>query len=377
MTEEERKDEEEIVEGEIVAEYSDTMLNLPAVPGEEDDAGEEASEEAVADPGRRGFVGRVLLGGAAAAALGGSAALLYNSQLRAQVPRTVIIPTGTQIESADVTTLITQIGEMDAALKAITADRDRLRGELDEANGDLVELRAQLDAAIDQIARYQGLNRLWQQLDDIGLDDLLNTALWIVNGALATAMNVIDLLRAGLTAGQTSVDNFVAMLPGPQDGIRWLQRQISTLATNLDWLSEQVQEAVEPVEPFTRLIADFVLWVLNRLPFGVGSRARAGLEAMKSVVTSLPDLVAGVNTSVLDPLADWFGQSEARNLNGILLAPVTQNVFDPARSAVEKVVELEKAYKEELAGPAQDAIAARATLRSQIREEQARLGIAV
>lgn len=377
MTEEERKDEEEIVEGEIVAEYSDTMLNLPAVPGEEDDAGEEASEEAVADPGRRGFVGRVLLGGAAAAALGGSAALLYNSQLRAQVPRTVIIPTGTQIESADVTTLITQIGEMDAALKAITADRDRLRGELDEANGDLVELRAQLDAAIDQIARYQGLNRLWQQLDDIGLDDLLNTALRIVNGALATAMSVIDLLRAGLTAGQTSVDNFVAMLPGPQDGIRWLQRQISTLATNLNWLSEQVQEAIEPVEPFTRLIADFVLWVLNRLPFGVGSRARAGLEAMQSVVTGLPDLVAGVNTSVLDPLADWFGQSEARNLNGILLTPVTQNVFDPARSAVEKVVELEKTYKEELADPAQDAIAARATLRSQIREEQARLGIAV
>lgn len=376
MSREIHRQEPEVVDGEIVAEYSETVLNLPPVPEEGGEIGEPAPEEIVADPGRRGFVLRLLLGGAAAAAVGGSAALFYQ-QYRPRDPRVVVVPNGTPIDSTDTSALVAQIGEMDAALQAVTADRDRLLVELADANADLVELRAQLDDAVTQIERYRALNNLWQRLDDIGLDELLETALGVIGGALAGVMTVTRLLRAGLAAGQRAIDNFTALLPEPQDGILWLQRQVSALAASLEWLSEQVQEAVQPVEPFANLIASFVLWVLDHLPFGFGAKARAGLEAMQSIITGLPDLVAGVNEDVLDPLADWFGQDEARSLAGILLKPITESVFVPAQDVLDKAAEFETTYKQELVNPAQEALAQRAELRDEIHQAQARLGLTV
>ena len=376
MSREIHRQEPEVVDGEIVAEYSETVLNLPPVPEEGGEIGEPAPEEIVADPGRRGFVLRLLLGGAAAAAVGGSAALFYQ-QYRPRDPRVVVVPNGTPIDSTDTSALVAQIGEMDAALQAVTADRDRLLVELADANADLVELRAQLDDAVTQIERYRALNNLWQRLDDIGLDELLETALGVIGGALAGVMTVTRLLRAGLAAGQRAIDNFTALLPEPQDGILWLQRQVSALAASLEWLSEQVQEAVQPVEPFANLIASFVLWVLDHLPFGFGAKARAGLEAMQSIITGLPDLVAGVNEDVLDPLADWFGQDEARSLAGILLKPITESVFVPAQDVLDKAAEFETTYKQKLVNPAQEALAQRAELRDEIHQAQARLGLTV
>ncbi len=376
MSRESHRQEPEIVDGEIVAEYSETVLNLPPILEEDGKMDEPAPEEIVADPGRRGFVLRLLLGGAAAAAVGGSAALLYQ-QYRPRGPRIVVVPNGTPLDSTDTSALVAQIGEIDAALQAMTADRDRLLAELADANADLVELRAQLDDAVAQIERYRALNNLWQRLDDIGLDELLETALGVIGGALAGVMTVVRLLRAGLAAGQRAIDNFTALLPGPQDGILWLQRQVSALAASLEWLSEQVQEAVQPVEPFANLIASFVLWVLDHLPFGFGAKARAGLEAMQSIITGLPDLIAGVNEDVLDPLAEWFGQDEARSLAGILLKPITESVFAPAQDVLDKVAEFETTYKQELTEPAQEALAQRAELRGEIHQAQARLGLRV
>ena len=100
MTDFERDQEEQIIDGQILSDDDQTMLNLPPVPFEDEyiddfDVGaysedqyddydydyyEAAADEdePVSDPGRRHFLTRVLLGGVAATALGGSAALLYD-----------------------------------------------------------------------------------------------------------------------------------------------------------------------------------------------------------------------------------------------------------------------------------------------------------
>lgn len=355
------EDREGVIEGEILAEFDDhTLLNLPHVP---DEMG--VSEEEPPDAGRRGFVLRLLVGGVAALALGGSAALIYDQQRRRQ-PGVVILPNGSQVDSGDLAALVEQIGQLNAQLAALTAERDQLLGELAQANNDLAD-------ALAQIEDQRALNELWQQLDNVGLDVLIAGALAVVGPLVTGMVNIAVLLRSGLTTAQNAVDNFIAALPGPQVSIPWLKQRIATLATSLEWLGEQMQEAVEPVEPLAQLVANFVLWVLERLPFGIGAKAEAGLQAMRDVIASLPPLVEGITGSVLDPLAEWFGEDKERNLLGILLDPVREKAFAPAHDLLERITAFHAAYREQLAAPAEAALAERAAIREQIAALQARI----
>jgi hypothetical protein len=376
----EQDDQFEIVDGEVVAEFrSDTLMNLPAVPGDDDYPAppEGFSEEEYYDSGRRGFVTRLLVGGVAALALGGGAAIIYrNSQQRE--PTVVVLPNGSEMSvddpEVDVNVLFDRIAELEYELAAVTADRDQLISNLADGSSEVEVLRSRVESLQSQLTDERSLNDLWQALDEVGLDSLLNSALSVVVGALAGVTNIAALLRTGLERGQEALDEFVSNLPGPQDGIRWLGQQVEGLAALLDWLQEQVQEAVEPVEPFTTMIAEFVLWVLDRLPFGAGNQARAGMEAMQDVINSLPDLVSGINTSVLEPLAEWFGDNERVNLFGILLNPITDNVFRYAEDLLDEVNGFEASYETQLSTPVEEALEERALIKAQIEELQARLG---
>ncbi len=362
MADQDGMEQEDVIDGEILAEFDDhTLLNLPHVPDETT----AAEGERPPDIGRRGFVLRLLAGGVAALALGGSAALIYDQQRRRQ-PQVVILPNGSQIEAGDIATLVEQLDRLNAQVAALVAERDQLLGELAQANNDLAEMRAQL-------ADAQALNDLWQQLDNVGLDVLVAGALAVLGPLVTGVANLAALLRSGLSTAQNAVDAFIRALPGPQEGIAWLKQQIVALAANLEWLGEQVQQAVEPVEPLAQLIANFVLWVLNRLPFGIGAKAKAGLEAMRDVIANLPSLVEGVTNDVLDPLAEWFGADEERNLSGILLNPLQEKVFAPARDLLDRLTSFQTAYREQLVAPAEAALAERAAIREQIAALQARI----
>jgi hypothetical protein len=145
------------------------------------------------------------------------------------------------------------------------------------------------------------------------------------------------------------------------------------LSADLEWLTEQVQQAVEPVEPFASLIAQFVLWVLDRLPFGAGDKARAGLEAMQTVLNSLPATIDGINNDVMNPLAEWFGSDIRVNLEGTLVSPIKNKVFTTGASLAKQVAGFKDTYETTLAAPTQEALSQRAELRAQIQALQARI----
>lgn len=373
--------EDQIIDGEIVAEeYDDDVLYLASMPLDdeplEDDVAAEDYEE-IADPARRGFLTRLVLGGMAAAALGGSAAVVYNERdginLGATAtPEGVATPFSAAPQAA-AGAAVADTAQIQNALQAVTADRDRLLGELGAREAELNEIRETLQAALAELEEHRNLNSLWQQLDNVGLDALLGGALIAVGGNLGNLARVAVLLRQGLEVGQSIVDWFLGAMIRPQNSMRWLQRQTNALSTSLDWLVSQVQDTMQPAAKLADALTDFVLWILGRLPFGVGARAEKGLNAMKTVVNQLPDLVTGVSVDVLDPLADWFGSDDGRNLKGMFVSPVVDNVFQPARDVLAKFEELESAYEQQMAQPAAGKLAERDALRQQIRETQSRL----
>lgn len=364
------KRKDEVVDGEIIAELPDeTLFSLPTV---RDDRTEnlgvprvDAAGDEPADSGRRQLLVRLAVGGVAALALGGSAALLYTSNNPGD-QRVVVLPNGSQVNSdgtLDVAQLVKQIDQLQTELASTKTERDSLSTQLDACNKQLSTLQPTFQAT-------QALLTLWQQLDAVGLDDLLAPALHAAATAFTAVQTVAAGLQAGISEGQDAIDSFTRSIPGPKAGLLWLQSQIRTLSVNLTKLVSQVQQAVEPVQPFTQQIASFVSWVLARLPFGIGDKATAGLNAMNGIITELPALVDGVDQQVLDPLIVWFGDDPNRNLTGILLDPIAKKLLDPARSIQTQLASFADTFQNTLITPAQTALDQRAVIRKQIAELQ-------
>ena len=399
MTDFERDQEEQIIDGQILSDDDQTMLNLPPVPFEDEyiddfDVGaysedqyddydydyyEAAADEdePVSDPGRRHFLTRVLLGGVAATALGGSAALLYDQYAESapSVAALTSLSDAARTQQPTATANTTDVSQLRSALQALTADRDRLNSELQQRNAELVETRQALEVALAELDAHKNLNSLWQQLDEVGLDMMMGAALAAMGGNLQNLARLAALLREGLEIGRAVTDWFIGAMLRPQTGIQWLQRQVNALATSIDWLLEQVRDVVQPAANLSSTLMDFIIKVLDRLPFNFGRRAEAGLNAMRTVVDQLPELIRGINDEVLDPLADWFGTDEGRNLQGMLVRPVIDNVFVPAQQVLAKIDELDSTFTSNVAQPVETAIAQRQTLRERIREAQSKLGI--
>lgn len=356
----------EVVDGEIIAEFEDeTLMNLPNMEGSGLHEQVSAPQVKLTEPdlARRQLIIRLLLGSGAALAIGGSAALLMNRKTSQSV---VVLPNGAQIGAdgnVDVAQILRQLSDAQNQLASVQSERDQLRTQLDTANAQLAEIQPQMD-------RLTSLNKLWADLDAIGLDDTLSGAISVASGAFTVLKGFVDSLRSGLTDAQESFDSFVRSIPGPQEGVKWLQDQMRSLKQTLDDLGTLVKQAVEPVEPFAQLVANFIAWVLNWLPLTPASRARAGMESMQSIIANLPLMIDGVNNTVLTPLASWFSSDPLKNLSGILLDPISKQVFAPAKSVADQMVAFEDAFSNKLIQPVTDALSRRAEIRAQIKQTE-------
>lgn len=368
---------DDIVEGEILGETgSETVMNLPPIP-DEDTRGDDPlsvppifdEEDKPADSGRRFLLTRVLIGGTAALALGGSAALILNRR-RGEDQTVVILPNQedavTGPEAAEVGNLARQIADLQDQLETLTLENEALRGQLDSANAELEALRQQCAAA-------EEVNGLWASMDNVGLDGLLSIAIGVVGLPLGAVTRVAAVLGLGLQVAQAAVDRFVEALPTPSEGIIWLTQQVTRLRDGLADLAIKLEQAVDPNNSVTTMVSNFVLWLLDRLPFNSGEAARAGLESMQNIVNGLPTFADGIADDVLAHISDWFSDDDERNFAGVLISPIVVEVFKPALDIVEKVGDLEEAYNTQLREPVLAAIEERDAIRSQISDAQARL----
>lgn len=382
MDDQHNHDEQEVVDGEVLAEFHDhTLMNLPSVPEEDewsdDDPQPPSLEQDEFKLARRRFLLRLAVGGASALAVGGSAALLLNQNQGG--PTVMILPNGSEVgvdaATTDVAALFERISTLEYDLAKVTAERDQLLTVINSGDSEYAKLLEKLAAAEVENEELRRINEMWADMDSLDLDQILTGGLSMVGGALTVFMGVLGLLQSGLAKGQSVISQFIIALTNPKAGMSWLQSKISRLSADLDWLSEQVQEVVEAAEPFTTKIAEFVLWILDRLPFGAGDKARAGMDAMETVVNSLPEIVDGMASKIYDPLADWFGDDNEVSIHGVLLDPVQENLVTPARDTLDEFTTFQTTYQDQLATPVEEVLEARAALRVQIQQAEARLGL--
>ncbi len=229
------------------------------------------------------------------------------------------------------------------------------------------ELVAARQSAEEELERLRGLVALYEQLERVGLDAILQTGLL----ALTAPLELLELgtvgLRNGLESLETALLRVEVSFPAIQQGIIWVEDQVSAVAGLLQRVEDAVGKALDRASPITAALGDLVNYVLDRLPFGAGEKVREALDRISELVGSVPELVEGLNTHLLEPLReDWFSTEEGEGIGGRLIEPLVSVLLNPLEEHLDNLATLLATWESKLSGPVQTAIEERHGLIEQI-----------
>jgi hypothetical protein len=244
----------------------------------------------------------------------------------------------------------------------------------------LIDAEAQtaLEAADAEIARLQGLVDLYEDLEKVGLDAILGVGMSAVALPLELVEQGAKALRSGLELLEEAILSLQEALPTAQESIVWLETQISTVADGIEKLEKSLGQALDKAasNPVAEKLADFAGMVLDNLPFGLGDKIRDVLDGLVHLVTSVDELVEGINTLALEPLREkWFPMEDGEGTAVTFLDPVVESVLDPLETHLGDLAALADTWQHKLVAPTEDALAERAKVREEIARYKSEHGI--
>jgi hypothetical protein len=233
------------------------------------------------------------------------------------------------------------------------------------------ETQVAIETADAEIARLQGLVDLYEDLEKVGLDAILQTGM----AAMALPLQAVELgakaLKGGLEAIEEALISLEEALPSARESILWLESQVSAVADGIEKLETALAAALQKAadNPVAEALADFAAMVLDNLPFGLGDRIREVLDGLVGLVTSVDELVEGINTRLLEPLrANWFSDEDGEGLGAAIVDPVIEHVLDPLEAHLADLVTLADTWQAKLVEPSQQALAERVQIREEIAQ---------
>jgi hypothetical protein len=157
-----------------------------------------------------------------------------------------------------------------------------------------------------------------------------------------------------------------------------LEERVTALADGIEKLEVTIGRALDKAtdNAIADAIKDFTSMILDNLPFGLGDKIRDVLEGFVTLVTSVDELIEGINTIILEPLREkWFSTEEGKGIGATLIDPLVENVLDPLEAHLADLSTLADTWQQELASPAQKALDERAMVRQEIEQYKKDNGI--
>jgi hypothetical protein len=233
------------------------------------------------------------------------------------------------------------------------------------------DVEAANEAANIELARLLGLLDLYEELEKVGLDNILEAGMAALAMPLAAVEVGASALKSGLEWAEGALISLAEAVPTAQESLLWLETRVSAVAESLEKLQAAMSRALDLAtsNPVGAALEDFTNKLLNSLPFGLGERFRDGLEGLVVLVTSVDELVEGINTSLLEPLRErWFSDEDGQGVGSMLVDPLVEHILDPLGAHLGDLEVLADTWQNELMNPTQNALADR----SRVREEIAR-----
>lgn len=239
------------------------------------------------------------------------------------------------------------------------------------------QAQASLQAAETELARMQGLVDLYENLEKVGLDAILQTGMKAVALPLEGVVAGANALKGGLEIVEAALLTLEEKLPTAQESVQWLEEQVTAVADGIEKLEQALGKALDTVtdNPVAQAISDFAGMVLDNLPFGIGERIRDVLDGLVELVTSVDDLVRGINTGLLEPMREAVStDGEGGGLAAAVVDPVVEHVLDPLEDHLEGLASLADSVQAELMEPTETALAEREEVRKEIARYKTKHG---
>ncbi len=339
---------------------------------------------------RRRLLLKALSLGAAGLAAGGVAAWTKGELDSAAAAGLSLADTQRQLRDANAaraalalsySTLQTQANDWQSQLASATAQNAQLAGAVNAARQEAADLKSKLTAAQsalaaanDRLARGQELLSLYDQLDGVGLDNLLSSGLGIVAGALAGVAGPAAALRQGIDAAHGLLTDFEQVLPSFNDAMAWLGEQVVKLKVGL-WAVENAaqQTANSTISGLTAVFGGFVSFVLDHLPFDIGANVRQTLAAVQSSLEGAGTLADQAPDQVLLKISRYVDDG-SQGWKQALAAPIRTNTLAPGDQVLAAVSGASDAFQTSLNAPVSAALQKRQALRAQIATFRANHG---
>ena len=257
-----------------------------------------------------------------------------------------------------------QITALENQVTALTAERDQLRQQVTALGGQVKDANNQVEDLRAKNGDIRDLVGLYQQLEAVGLDQIVAAALSAVGVPLLAIQNIRIALTTGIGLAARVLQDLENHLPLVAAGLDWLEQQITALSNGIR--AFQTALAVSADTPTTKAISDFISQLLDILPFGAGQNIKTALQAMGNVLNQLPDLLNNVSAMVIEPVRAWVGSGQQGGLHDTLLRPIRDQVLTPAQQIVANAENLNAVYNQQLAQPVQSALDQRAKVRTEI-----------
>jgi len=263
--------------------------------------------------------------------------------------------------------------ELLSAQEAANAELEATKGAAD------LELQAFVENAAEEVAELLGLLDLYEELDKIGLDGIIEKGLAAVALPLGAVEAGARALKSGLEWAEAALRTVGEAVPTAQESLLWLEAQVSAVSDAIGKLENGVEQALDKAtdNAVGEAVKEFTTKILDVLPFGLGDRFRDALAGLVALVTSVDDLVEGINTKLLEPLREnWFSGEDGEGMSGTFLDPLVEKILDPLEEHLESLAALADTVQSDLTAPTQKAMVERARLRAEIARYKDDYGLA-
>jgi hypothetical protein len=228
-----------------------------------------------------------------------------------------------------------------------------------------------------ELTKLRALVALYEQLERVGLDAILATGMNIVRGALDAVKGGVNLLRDGITAVESAIKNFQALLntlSGAADGAGQV---LDDLSTKFHAAEGIVIAVLGTALPLAESIAGFFKSLLDKIPFGIGDDIRRAVGALTDLIRAIPNTIDTVANQLLKPLRDaFFPSSGDPAVKSNLIDPIGKSVLEPLKKLLTDIETLVGHWEKDLTSPVQAALADRQKIREQIAQYKKDNGMA-
>jgi prefoldin subunit 5 len=219
----------------------------------------------------------------------------------------------------------------------------------------------------EEAEAFRTLADLYAEMDGADLDGQLAANLEVMDRSISDLRSAAASLDSGVVTGRGALEDFQAQFPRLQATLQWLERATETVSQRILALENSVNEYLGLTAPLQETAGAFLSGVLDLLPAAAPESIRNGLERLGEIVSSLPELLEGIYTRIIEPMAGWFSPQPTAGLNGSLVQPLVTDVLNPADDLVAEFDQLTTEW-EERSTALREVLERREELRARIQQ---------